>query len=54
MYHPECELSVAFDDPDLAIVWPVAAPQVSAKDRAAPRLAQLDRTKLPRFEETPP
>ncbi|MDH3209322.1 MAG: dTDP-4-dehydrorhamnose 3,5-epimerase, partial [Burkholderiaceae bacterium] len=41
MYHPECELSVAFDDPDLAIVWPVAAPQVSAKDRAAPRLAQL-------------
>ncbi len=41
-YAPECEASVRWDDPALAIGWPLAgaAPQVSAKDAAAPPLAQ--------------
>ena len=34
VYHPEAELSIRFDDPDLAIPWPVEAPDLSAKDRA--------------------
>src|SRR5689334_19394790 len=25
LYHPECEVGVAFDDPDIGIVWPVAS-----------------------------
>jgi len=34
VYHPEAELSIRFDDPDLGIPWPIAEPELSAKDRA--------------------
>jgi dTDP-4-dehydrorhamnose 3,5-epimerase len=40
-YHREAELSVAWDDPDLAIAWPVDAPLLSAKDAHAPRLREV-------------
>jgi dTDP-4-dehydrorhamnose 3,5-epimerase len=33
--------AVAWDDPDLAVPWPVAEPIVSAGDRANPTLAEL-------------
>ena len=35
-YHPESELTLAWDDPDIGVVWPIPAgqePQVSDKDR---------------------
>lgn len=35
-YHPECARGVRFDDPQLAIRWPIADPQVSDRDRALP------------------
>ncbi|NNB94071.1 dTDP-4-dehydrorhamnose 3,5-epimerase [Corallococcus exiguus] len=38
LYSPESEQSVAWDDPDLAIPWPVKEPLLSAKDQRAPRL----------------
>ena len=38
-YTPEAEGSVRWDAPELAIVWPVADPVLSARDRAAPSLA---------------
>ncbi len=41
-YAPEHEKSIRWDDPDLAIDWPVAAPRVSDKDRMAPTLAEID------------
>jgi dTDP-4-dehydrorhamnose 3,5-epimerase len=50
LYHPECELGVAFDDPALGIRWPVAAPIVGDKDKKNLPLAQIDPRKLPRFE----
>jgi dTDP-4-dehydrorhamnose 3,5-epimerase len=50
LYHPECEVGVLFDDPELAISWPVAAPLVSAKDKTNLPLSQIDHAKLPRFE----
>ncbi|MDB4987316.1 MAG: dTDP-4-dehydrorhamnose 3,5-epimerase [Myxococcaceae bacterium] len=49
LYHPETEVGVAFDDPQLAISWPVAAPLVGAKDKTNPPLAQIDPAKLPRY-----
>ena len=40
---PEHERSVAWDDPDLAIDWPISeAPTLSAKDANAPRLLNAE------------
>lgn len=42
-YAPECDLGLAWDDPDLGIVWPVgpADAVLSDKDRRQPRLSDL-------------
>lgn len=48
LYDPTDEIAIAWDDPELAIPWPVAAPLLSAKDLKAPRLAEV-RERLPRF-----
>ena len=53
LYHPETELGVAFDDPDLAIAWPVATPLVGAKDKTNLQLSKIDQAKLPRYRATP-
>ena len=42
VYHPNDELSVVWDDPQLGIVWPASDPLLSAKDRAAPRLDEIE------------
>jgi dTDP-4-dehydrorhamnose 3,5-epimerase len=47
LYAPECERSIAWDDPAIGIEWPVDEPLLSPKDRAAPRLA--DAPVLPIF-----
>lgn len=41
-YDPVDELHLLWNDPDIAIAWPVTAPILSDKDRAARRLADLD------------
>lgn len=46
-YHPEHELGVRFDDPDVGVTWPLPEPLVSAKDRALPLLRDIDRVRLP-------
>ena len=47
-WDPAAEISVRWDDPQLAIEWPVSDPVLSAKDAAAPLFsAVLDR--LPRY-----
>jgi dTDP-4-dehydrorhamnose 3,5-epimerase len=41
-YAPDLEGGVAWDDPDLAIAWPVQGePVLSDKDRTLPRLKDL-------------
>jgi dTDP-4-dehydrorhamnose 3,5-epimerase len=42
-YDPSCDRAVRWDDPDLAIAWPLSGePVLSAKDAAAPFLADAD------------
>ena len=44
VYDPAAELGVAWNDPALAIRWPVSQPLLSARDSAYPTLAEvLDR-----------
>jgi dTDP-4-dehydrorhamnose 3,5-epimerase len=52
-YSPSAELSVAWNDPDLAIAWPVPEPLLSRKDAAAPRLRDIARHLLPRMSAGP-
>jgi len=47
-YDAKCEQAILWDDPDLAIAWPIRAPMLSSKDVAAPRLRDLDVKRLPR------
>lgn len=37
-YAPQSDRCLAWNDPDLAISWPVSEPRLSPKDAAAPRL----------------
>ncbi len=46
-YRPEAECAIAWNDPALAISWPITDPVLSPKDAAAPRLA--DAPTLPSF-----
>jgi dTDP-4-dehydrorhamnose 3,5-epimerase len=39
-YQPDCEHALQWDDPELAIVWPIAEPVLSAKDAAAMSFAE--------------
>jgi dTDP-4-dehydrorhamnose 3,5-epimerase len=48
-YHPEDERGVAWDDPELRIVWGVREPILSSRDRSRPRLSQVDPSELPRY-----
>lgn len=48
-YHPECEIVVAWNDPEIGIDWPIAEPLLSQRDGAAQPLAAHGDV-LPRFE----
>ncbi|MGH7488664.1 MAG: dTDP-4-dehydrorhamnose 3,5-epimerase, partial [bacterium] len=41
VHDPSVDIAIAWDDPDLAIPWPIATPILSERDRSAPRLADL-------------
>ena len=49
-YRRESELGIAWNDADLGVPWDMPAPIVSPKDRALPRLAEIDPKRLPRWE----
>jgi len=40
-YNPKAEFSVAWNDPALAVPWPIEEPSLSAKDAQAPPLADV-------------
>lgn len=49
LYDPTSEITLAWDDPDLGIAWPVREPLLSAKDRLGKRLAAFAESELPRY-----
>ena len=58
-YSPEHEFSVSWNDPDLGIPWPLEilnhsgggnGVELSAKDKAAPRLRDIDPARLPVYK----
>lgn len=40
VYDPTDEIGVVWDDPDIAIAWPIREPLLSTKDRELPRLRE--------------
>jgi dTDP-4-dehydrorhamnose 3,5-epimerase len=46
-YRPEQEFSVRWDDPEIAIPWPISEPVLSEKDRTAPLLRDVRDQLLP-------
>jgi len=48
-YDPADEAGLLWNDPDIGINWPVAAPLVSSRDAAYPTLCKLNREHLPRM-----
>lgn len=50
LYHPETEVSIAWDDPAIGIAWPITRPQLSKKDSNGIRLADLASDRLPRWQ----
>jgi dTDP-4-dehydrorhamnose 3,5-epimerase len=50
-YSKADEGGISFNDPDLKIDWPVESSLVSQKDSAFPRLKDVPKEKLPRFED---
>ena len=49
VYHPECERTVLWSDPALAIPWPVGEALVAPKDAVAPWLDRMPAEHLPLF-----
>lgn len=54
VYAPAHEFVLAWNDPELKILWPLASPQLSEKDRRGMRLRDIPRERLPRYAETQP
>jgi dTDP-4-dehydrorhamnose 3,5-epimerase len=51
-YAPEAEVGLIWNDPDLGIHWPIEKPTLSVKDSSLKRLRDLDRSRLPVYQET--
>ncbi len=48
-YNASSEASIRWDDPDLAIDWPIKQPEISEKDRSARFLKEFTEFELPHF-----
>jgi dTDP-4-dehydrorhamnose 3,5-epimerase len=46
LYSKECEKTIRWDDPEIGIVWPIASPILSYKDRAGLSLKEMPRESL--------
>jgi dTDP-4-dehydrorhamnose 3,5-epimerase len=41
LYDPATEAGIAWDDPDVAVEWPISEPMLSERDKTAPRLSEI-------------
>ncbi len=49
LYDASCDRSIAWNDPDIGVAWPIAEPLLSAKDKLASRLADVPADLLPLY-----
>jgi len=49
-YNPKNEGGMLWNDPDLAIDWPIDEPALSDKDRVCPRLKDIPKDQLPVYK----
>lgn len=49
-YYRASEHTLRWNDPDIGIHWPINKPELSDKDKNAPRLEELNEDVLPEFE----
>jgi dTDP-4-dehydrorhamnose 3,5-epimerase len=40
-YDPATEAGIAWDDPEVGVEWPIADPQLSERDKNAPKLSEI-------------
>ena len=41
-YYPEFEYSIAWNDPDIRVNWPISFPRLSTKDMSGMKLSEID------------
>ena len=49
-YNSKTEGGVLWNDPDLAVDWPIDEPALSEKDRVCPRLKDIPKDQLPVYK----
>ena len=49
-YDPAADANIRWDDPTLAIDWPVSEPSLSGKDAKAPLLSEVPEERLPLYK----
>ncbi|MBF0199523.1 MAG: dTDP-4-dehydrorhamnose 3,5-epimerase [Planctomycetes bacterium] len=52
LYHPECEKTILWSDPDLNIPWPVDTPLLSKKDKEGIALKDMPEGDLPNYGDS--
>lgn len=49
-FSPEHDAAIAWNDPDIAVRWPIEPQSLSRRDRQAPRLREVPLDRLPKVE----
>jgi dTDP-4-dehydrorhamnose 3,5-epimerase len=50
-FAPEFDASIAWNDPEIGVEWPIEPISISAKDAAAPRLSGVSKAALPGYQK---